>query len=858
MKALIYSFGPFRFDAVRGELTREGVPLIVGGRALQLLDALLKRNGGLASKDELFEILWPNLVVEEGNLSTQVWGLRKALGDLERPYRWIATVAGRGYRFTGAVARVAVDPDVEVGAETDIPRPGAEPRAQLHNLPAHLTELVGRDQELATLREIIKTRGLTTLTGMGGLGKTQLALHIGARLIGEFADGVWLVALERLSRPEQVAEAAAALFGLPTPANRSANEVVATYLRRKALLLILDNCEHMILPAVELVEAILSAAPDVRVLATSRESMRLAAEHVYRLSPLNIPGAAAGLSAKEASGFSAILLFSRRAEAALGAFALTDRTAPLAAEICSRLDGIALAIELAAARLKVLPLAELLERLDDRFRLLAGGVRTATPRQQTLEGAIDWSYDLLGDDERRFFRRLAVFGGGFSAAGAHRIAAGRSAENLDALDLLASLVEKSLVAPADNDAGRFRLYESTRAFCLARLEKEDAAECLSCLLDFEIATFEQAEKERPTTAAASWLRKYGPELENLRAALTWAFGSNGDARRGAQLVSCSTEIWRDFSLARERLHWLERAAEKVDGATPIEIRARLLLAPIPAIFGRREAPAKALEAIALFRQTNDKLFLAMALRIAGMAVAREGDVAASHVFLEEAETIARTMGLTRTLLLVLSTQAVLRKFAGDYAGARRYHAECLALSRSLGSPSTILLSQINLAEIDFAEGLGAEAVDRAKEACAFARQAGMPLDLADALQNLAGYLLSQGEVEGGKTAAREALELKLALNPQSWLVHCIEHLALAAAVEGDLSLAARMAGYTDHRLRAEGAARETTEQVGWSNLQRLLATGLPTEERDRLAAEGAKWPDDFAILAARGELAATC
>jgi hypothetical protein len=180
------------------------------------------------------------------------------------------------------------------------------------------------------------------------------------------------------------------------------------------------------------------------------------------------------------------------------------------------------------------------------------------------------------------------------------------------------------------------------------------------------------------------------------------------------------------------------------------------------------------------------------------------------------------------------------------------------LSRSLGSPSTILLSQINLAEIDFAEGLGAEAVDRAKEACAFARQAGMPLDLADALQNLAGYLLSQGEVEGGKTAAREALELKLALNPQSWLVHCIEHLALAAAVEGDLSLAARMAGYTDHRLRAEGAARETTEQVGWSNLQRLLATGLPTEERDRLAAEGAKWPDDFAILAARGELAATC
>jgi hypothetical protein len=393
-----------------------------------------------------------------------------------------------------------------------------------------------------------------------------------------------------------------------------------------------------------------------------------------------------------------------------------------------------------------------------------------------------------------------------------------------------------------------------RAFGLARLAADDAAMCRERLTDFLIALFEQAEIERRTASTSSWIEKYGQELDNLRAALTWAFGPPGDPRKGIRLISRSSEIWSDFSLVRERRRWLDLAAAHLDDEIPPEIRGRILYAGIPALYARRELPANLLAAIALLRQTEDRLGLALALRIAAMASARDGDVADGEAYLREAEALARPFGLTRALLLLLTTKATLRKMAGDFSGARQSHAECLVLSRSLGNPLTIAATEINLAELDFAEGDIAAAVAGAREACALSRRTGMLQNLSDALQNLAAYCLSEGNVAEGREAALEAIDLKRSLDTQPWLIPSLEHLALAAALDGDLETAGRLGGYTDHRIRVDSGGRETTEQIGWMNLTQLLEAGLSREDRARLAAEGQAWSEDVAIMAARGEL----
>src|SRR5579871_5539819 len=329
-----------------------------------------------------------------------------------------------------------------------------------NNLPRQLTPLVGRDDVLAEVEPLVLEQPLVTLLGTGGIGKTRLALQAGADLLDGVGDGVWLVELATLSDAASVVPAIASIFGLREQRERPLFDVLVQYLRSRRLLLILDNCEHLIAEAARVAEAILRAAPRVRILATSREPLRIAGEHIYRVPPLSVPSGESP-TAEDALQYGAIAFFVERARASDARFALSDENAPIVAEICRRLDGIALAIELAAARVKVMTPRQLAQRLDERFRVLTGGSRSALPRQQTLRALIDWSYGLLSETEQRLFWRISIFIGGCTIEASEAVCADETIDALDAIDLVSSLVDKSLVvAEVEEHFTRYRLLES--------------------------------------------------------------------------------------------------------------------------------------------------------------------------------------------------------------------------------------------------------------------------------------------------------------------------------------------------------------------------------------------------------------
>ncbi|MGA8476212.1 MAG: adenylate/guanylate cyclase domain-containing protein [Candidatus Cybelea sp.] len=348
-----------------------------------------------------------------------------------------------------------------------------------NNLPRQLTPLIGRDDVLAEVEPLVLEQPLVSLVGTGGIGKTRLALQIGADLLDRVGDGVWVVELAALNDAASVVNAIASTLGLREQGDRPMLDVIEHYLRPRQLLLILDNCEHLIEEVARIADAILRTARDVRVLATSREPLRIAAERVYPVPSLAVPLGDA-LTASDALQYGAIAFFAERARASDAKFALSDDSAPIVSEICRRLDGIALAIELAAARVKVMAPRQLAQKLDERFRVLTGGNRTALPRQQTMRALIGWSYDLLSEQEQKLFRFVSIFVGGWTLAAAEKVCTDETLDALCVIDLISSLVEKSLVvAEVEQDSTRYRLLESTRAFGLEKLEQNGEREMLA-------------------------------------------------------------------------------------------------------------------------------------------------------------------------------------------------------------------------------------------------------------------------------------------------------------------------------------------------------------------------------------------
>jgi predicted ATPase/DNA-binding winged helix-turn-helix (wHTH) protein len=551
----IVEFGRFRILPHRRELLADGRPIRIGGRAFDVLLALIEAHGAVVGKDALMRRVWPNRVVEENNLQAQISALRGAFGaDREL----IRTIAGRGYQFSGEIRVLSSGRYARsVAGSTSVEPVSA--RAST-NLPEPVSELIGRDGELQAILSLAAVHRLVTLTGAGGIGKTRLARETARELLPEFADGVWVAELAPLSDPNHVPATVAEAVGLELAAGAVSADRVANALGAKQLLLVLDNCEHVIDAAARMAEALLRTNPAARIIATSQEPLRAEGEWIYLVPPLEVPTAGAE-NGDDILQYSAIRLFVARACAAEPHFSPDRHGASAIAAICRRLDGIPLAIELAAARAAALGIEELASRLDDRFQLLTGGRRTALPRHQTLRATLDWSYELLSEIERGVLRRLAIFPGCFELEAASAVVANTDITRSDVVDGVANLVTRSLVsADVDDTVARYRMLDTTRAYALEKLSESD--EYLTVArrhAEYYRDCFEHAAVEWETRPTAEWLADYGHQTEDVRVALDWAFSPSGDPSIGVALTAAAIPLWMHLSLMEECRGGVQRA-----------------------------------------------------------------------------------------------------------------------------------------------------------------------------------------------------------------------------------------------------------------------------------------------------------
>jgi predicted ATPase/DNA-binding winged helix-turn-helix (wHTH) protein len=541
-------FGRFSLLARRRELLADGISVDIGGRAMDVLIALIERHGELVTKDELLSRVWPTTVVEENALQFQISKIRKALGK-DRDF--IKTISGRGYRFVADVED-AVRADAtgsDVGAPSPVQRCASPP---LTNLPAPTSDLIGRESPLSEIADIVAAHRLVTLAGAAGIGKTRLSVELARRLLPEFADGVWLVELGALSDPAFVLPAIATALGLPD-ALLSFGQL-SSALGARQQLLVLDNCEHVIEAAALIAETLLRASPSLKILASSREPLRVDGECVYRVPALEVPSAGCG-DTERALRHGAINLFVTRARMAEPGFSLDPRTTKAVVEICRHLDGVPLAIELAASRAATLGVEELAVRIDDRFSLLTDGRRTALTRHRTLRAALDWSYDLLPEAERAVLQRIALFAADFTLPAAHAVVGPLVDCKCETTNHVHALVARSLVeADLRGAVPQYRLLETTRAYAREKLgEGGELAMAARRHAEYFKDVLEQAGIEQKVRPMAERLAAYSATIDDVRAALDWAFSPAGDAVIGMALRAASEQQWFGLSDA-----WCQR------------------------------------------------------------------------------------------------------------------------------------------------------------------------------------------------------------------------------------------------------------------------------------------------------------
>jgi predicted ATPase/DNA-binding winged helix-turn-helix (wHTH) protein len=559
------SFGRFVAIPAQRILLEDGRPVRLGSRAFDILLVLLGRPGEVISKEDLMAAAWPSTFVEEANLRVHIGALRKALGDDRSLERFIENVPGRGYCFVSNVTESAAT-DRNVAPNPQISFPAS-------------SQLVGRELMLQTLATQLSVRRLITIVGPGGIGKTSVAVAAAHSIASSYPDGLAFVDLAPVGDPLLVPGIAAAGLGLSSHYKSSFAEVPDA-IRDRRMLVILDNCEHLIDSCAELAERLIQNFPGVRILATSREPLRAKGEWVERLSPLGLPRAAdATTTSAEALQFSAVQLFVDRAAACLGGYELIDADATVVVEICRRLDGIALAIELAAGRLDTLGIHGLTKSLADSFLVLTRGRRTALARHQTMRATLDWSYALLSTVEQTVLQRLAVFNGPFSAEAAHAIADDSLLSGEAVEEAIANLIAKSLLA-ANFVTGevQYKLLEVTRTYGFDHLKSAgEGARIARRHAEYFRAIFDRADAEWETRSATDWLKDYAGHLDNLRSALDWSFSTEGDASIATALTAAAVPLWFQLSLIDECLSRVERAIALLDLTPGQDTRRRMQL-----------------------------------------------------------------------------------------------------------------------------------------------------------------------------------------------------------------------------------------------------------------------------------------
>lgn len=731
-----------------------------------------------------------------------------------------------------------------------------------NNLPLQLTSFLGREDDVHAIKALVRDDRLVTLVGAGGAGKTRCAVQIGADLLDAFPNGVWLIELAPISDPALVGSAIAQELNVRESPNEPLLDTLVASLKHRRLLLLLDNCEHVIDAARTVTATILRTCPLVRILATSRESLNVGGEQVYRLPSLAVPPAREAVTAQAARSFGAVALFADRASASDTRFTLTDENSPFVTEIAQRLDGIPLAIELAAARIKVLSPRELAQKLDERFRVLTGGDRSALPRHQTMRALIDWSYDLLSEEERTLFRKLSIFAGGCTLESATAICGGETLDEFAVLELLTSLVDKSLVqTDPSGDVTRYRLLESTRQY--AREKLDECGEYALVARAHASAFLELAkrlERAYDSMPENQWFAQVEQELENWRAALDWALTARGDAVLGQRLASALGREWA-FSATAEGRRWIRTALESAGEATPAEVIAQLELceARLDGVFGLHMASfAAAQRALARYRELGDTVGFAQAQRHIGLGLVFMGRVLEGEKVLHEALATFRKVGTSTLAGAALESLAVARNARGDSAGARAYFAEALEIFKANGAERLAAALANNLAELEFRSGNAKAALRLAGDVLSADVRAIFTHRTGFLMCNMAAYLVALECYDEARSRAREAITVARDRRYEVAVIWALQHLAAVAALRPnadsdrrreDRRRAARLLSYTDACLSSLEATREYTEQQEYEKIQAALRASLGNELA-ALTEEGRAWNEDQAVAEA--------
>ena len=790
MTSTSHRFGRFEVRPAQRSLQIDGRPAPLGARAFDMLVVLIERRDRVVSGDELFELVWPGLVVEENNLRQQVAALRKLLGT-----EAVVTVPGRGYRFG-----LPLDADATTG-----PAAAGAAEPMLNNLPLNLAPLIGREAELATVIALQAGTHLLTLVGAGGVGKTRFALEVAATVQADYRDGVWFVELAPLTDPALVPRTVASVLGVHEEPGRPLLDTLLDLLRRREMLLVLDNCEHLIDACARFAEKVQRGSARTRILATSREALGIEGETAWRLPSLRAATPDVDLSIEQLLDYPATHLFVQRAgDAAAAGFRLCADNAQAVAQICHQLDGIPLALELAAARVKSMGVEQLVDRLGDRFALLTRGSRTALQRHQTLRSLIDWSHDLLSEPERVLLRRLAVFAGGWTLDAAEAVCSSAPLAASDVLDLLARLVEKSLVGLDDSAAEpRYRMLETIRQYGAEKLVAAGEADALRSRHLMQGVTFAESlcvpifvnDSDR------RWRARADAELDNLRQAVAWSLES-GQPQLGLRLVNQLQRFWYQNMHWNEIVDWIERLGERSDhdGLPTTTERAHafhvagMLATNYDPVAGRRlcEAGLAASESIGYDE--------GMAYSLAWIAYidSRQGDPATAALFERSLrlgrsieDSVRRGIQVILCLTCYASYEALMGRDDKVDALVRECEAECAKLGgvylhlghcRSLqGTMAT------RRGDFERAGRLLAESLD-------LYRAVDSKFDIANSLAQQGSLALRLGDPASAVQLFRESLPLHRNYPMSPWVTKGLANLLIAYAACGRWTVTARLAG----------------------------------------------------------------
>jgi predicted ATPase/DNA-binding winged helix-turn-helix (wHTH) protein len=682
----VYAAGRWEIDLARRELRSKGVPVPLGSRAFEIVSELVQAGGELISKSDLLHRVWPGLSVEEIALRVHVSAIRKALGA---DRSMLETDVGRGYRLLGSW-------DVRRANVPDLPNIARLPRGPVvSNIPAARANLIGRSAAAGQLRDLLSAYRVVTLVGPGGIGKTALALEAARTMSSVFEGERVLVELAALFDPDLVPSAVAGVLGLKLEGEVISIESIARAIEPRQLLLIIDNCEHVIDAAASFTETIVNRCPGVIVLATSREALRVHGEYVFRVPPLDVPPEDR-IESGGALQHAAVQLFMDRARGLGSEFKANAENLAAIASICRRLDGIPLAIEFAAARAVTMGPSEVAALLDERFKFLTSGRRTALPRHQTLRATLDWSYNLLPETEARVLRSLAVFAGDFMLNAVAAVVG--DSDSASVLDHFANLVSKSLVA-ADirGNTSYYRLLHTTRAYALEKLRVSgEYSEAARRHATFHAGLFAQAEAESETKPQKAWLEIYGRHIDDVRAGLDWAFSPEGDPRIGIALTAVAVTLWVQLLLLDECRERVERALSQLDGDEAsmrlrMQLSAALGWSLMYGASGARKAGPAWTITLDLANLLNDRDYRLRALWGLCIDQFNNGEfrkaLEFAHQFAEMALDSENAVdGITADRLL-----ATAQHFLGDQKRARHHIDRVFSRLENLGSSTTQLV-----------------------------------------------------------------------------------------------------------------------------------------------------------------------